>query len=190
MRMAVSIVAALTALAASAAKSGFVAGLAAAAAAHDAPGEVADAQAAASEEELLRDEARLRSAYADCLARISRPAEGVVVPVESHPDGTIKVDAAAAKAQFFDKEGLVWCGDVKVREYGEDGALKIEFEAASCIVDRKTKSGWLEGRAVGRCGETELSGRGIYFSCSREYVKISSEVSIVSSDIKFEGVRL
>ena len=71
-----------------------------------------------------------------------------------------------------------------------DGALKIEFEAASCIVDRKTKSGWLEGRAVGRCGDTELSGRGIYFSCSREYVKISSEVSIVSSDIKFEGVRL
>jgi hypothetical protein len=187
--LAIAIAAAIAAGAAFAAKKNFAAGVAAAVAQAPSVAEAAD-PAFAEAEALLLDEARLKAAYAECLSKIDRPAEGVVVPVESHPDGTIKVDAKAAKAQFFDKEGLVWCGDVTVREFDEKGRLKMELEAASCIVDRKTKSGWLDGVAVGRYGATELSGRGIYFSCPQEFVKITSEVSIVSSDIKFEGVRL
>ena len=180
-RLVPAFAAALAACAAFGGKKNFAAGIAAAASV---------TPPASAAEALARDEARLQAAYAVCLARIDRPAEDVVVPVESHPDGTIKVDAKAARAQFFDKEGLVWCGDVTVREFDEKGRLKMELEAVSCVVDRKSKSGWLEGRTVGRVGATELSGRGIYFSCAQEYVKITSEVSIVSSDIKFEGVKL
>ena len=136
------------------------------------------------------DEARLRAAYAEGLAKIDRPALGIVVPVESFPNGALKVAATAGKAQFFEADGLVWCGDVTVREYSESGAEKMSFSAAGCIVDRRTKSGWLEGAAHGTYGKTQLAGDGIYFSFPDEFVKISSKVEITSTEFKFEGVKL
>ena len=137
-----------------------------------------------------RDKARLEAAYKECVAKLDRPAEGVVVPVEQHPDGSVKVDATAEKAQFFEKEGYVWCGDVTVREYAPDGSVKCQFHAEGCLMDRSTKTGWAEGRAEGSYGKTRLEGCGIYFSFSEESVKIYSNVVITSTEIKFEGVKL
>lgn len=145
---------------------------------------------AARLESFARDRVRLQAAYTNCLARLDRPAEGVVVPVESHPDGSVKVDATADRAQVFEKEGLVWCGGVTVREYDPDGTVKMELSADSCVVDRGTKSGWLEGYASGTYGKTRMEGRGIYFSFREEFVKIYSDVAVTSTDIKFEGVKL
>ena len=137
-----------------------------------------------------RDKERLESAYTVYVAKIDRPAEGVVIPVEQHPDGSVKVDATAERAQFFEKEGYVWCGGVTVREYALDGSVKSQFHVDGCLVDRSTKTGWAEGRAVGTYGKTRLEGSGIYFSFSDESVKIYSKVVITSTDIKFEGVKL
>ena len=137
-----------------------------------------------------RDKARLEAAYKECFAKLDRPAEGVIIPVEQHPDGSLKVDATAERAQFFEKEGFVWCGGVTVREYMPDGSVKCQFRAEGCLVDRSTKTGWAEGRAVGTYGKTRLEGSGIYFSFSEESVKIYSNVVITSTDIKFEGVKL
>ena len=136
------------------------------------------------------DEERLKSEYEKCSSRLDRPSEGIVVPVENHPNGSLKVDIYAGKAQFFEKESLVWCGDVIVREYDLDGKVTVELEADACVVDRKTKSGWIKGLANGRYGKTKIRGCGIYFSFPEEFVKISSNVEIESSDIKFEGVEL
>ena len=145
---------------------------------------------AARLESFARDRARLQAAYTNCVARQDRPAEDVVVPVESHPNGSVKVDATADRAQVFEKEGLVWCGGVTVREYEPDGSVKMELSADSCVVDRGTKSGWLEGYASGTYGKTRMEGRGIYFSFREEFVKIYSDVAVTSTDIKFEGVKL
>ena len=136
------------------------------------------------------DEARLKVAYTNCLAHLDHPSEGIVVPVESHPDGSVKVNVMADKAQFFDKDSLVWCGRVTVCEYNPDGTIKMAFRADDCIVDRSTKSGWISGRGVGATGKTRISGYGIYFSFSDEFVKISSKVAITSSDFNFKGVTL
>ena len=136
------------------------------------------------------DEARLKVAYSNCLSRLDHPSEGIVVPVETHPDGSVKVNIMADKAQFFDKESLVWCGRVTVCEYNLDGSIKMAFRANDCIVDRNTKSGWISGRGVGATGKTRISGCGIYFSFSDEFVKISSKVAITSSDFNFKGVTL
>lgn len=136
------------------------------------------------------DEARLKAEYVKCLEKLDKPSEGIVVPVESHPDGSVKVDVTAGKAQFFDKDSLVWCGDVTVREYTPEGKVKMELTADACVVDRNTKSGWVQDYASGRYGKTKISGCGIYFSFTEEFVKISSKVAIESSDLKFEGVEL
>lgn len=145
---------------------------------------------AAATSRFASDEARLKVEYRKCVEKLDKPSEGIVVPVESHPDGSLKVDVYAGRAQFFDKDSVVWCGDVVVREYEPNGNVKVELNASACIVDRNTKSGWIEGFASGRYGKTKISGCGIYFSFPDEFVKISSKVAIESSDIKFEGVEL
>ena len=136
------------------------------------------------------DEARLKNMYGEIVARVDRPAEDVIVPIECYDDGAVKTDVTAARAQFFDREGLVWCGDVTVRQYDTDGSVKLELAAKGCLFDRKTRSGWLDGQAAGRFGSTVMSGNGIFFSYKDELVRITSDVSIVSTDIKFEGVKL
>lgn len=153
-------------------------------------GEDAEFGFAAATSRFAADEARLKAEYDKCVAKIDKPSEGIVVPVESHPDGSLKVDVYAGKAQFFDKDAVVWCGDVIVREYELDGTVKLELKADACVVDRKTKTGWINGGASGRYGKTKIKGNGIYFSFSDEFVKISSKVEIESTDLKFEGVEL
>ena len=140
--------------------------------------------------EAARDRERLVLAYSNCVSRIDHPARGVVVPVANHPDGSVKVDATVGRAQFFDKEGFVWCGDVTVREYDQGGAVSLELSAGSGVVDRTTKSGWLEGRVCGSYGATTLAGSGVYFSFPEEIVKIFADVEITSTELKFEGVKL
>ena len=119
------------------------------------------------------DEARLKVEYRRCVEKLDKPSEGIVVPIESHPDGSLKADVYAGKAQFFEKDSIVWCGDVVVREYDTDGRIKLELKASSCVVDRNTKSGWVEGFASGRYDKTKINGVGIYFSFPEEFVKIS-----------------
>lgn len=145
---------------------------------------------ASATERFTKDEARLKAEFEKCIAKLHKPSEGIVVPVENHPNGSLKVDVYAGKAQFFDKDSVVWCGDVIVREYDIKGSIKMELEADACVVDRKTKSGWIKDYATGRYGKTKISGCGIYFSFPEEFVKISSKVEIESSEIKFEGVQL
>lgn len=149
-----------------------------------------DAALSARVAECDAGKARLEKAYAECAPKIDRPAEGVMVPVESHPDGSVKVDVEAAKAQFFEKEGFVWCGGVVVREYAPGGEVKMEFRAESCIVDRNAKTGWAPGRVEGVHGGTRLEGAGFYFSFSDESVRIYDKVEIRSNDIKLKGIRL
>lgn len=137
-----------------------------------------------------REAERLKSRYADCAAAVKSPAENVSVPIENWPDGTLRSQITAARAQFFIDEGLVWGEGVTVREFTEKGELKTEVTAANCLIERETKSGWVEGAARAKYGKTELMGEGIFFSFSEEFVKISTNVVIRSSDFKLEGVKL
>ncbi len=145
---------------------------------------------AAITETHLLDENRLKAEYAKCLDKVKKPSQDITVPIESHPDGSVKVDVSALKAQFFDKEGFVWCSDVTVREYNLDGSVRMELKAKNCLLDRTSRSGWLDGPAYATYGKTKIGGCGIYFSFADEFVKISSKVIVESSDIKFEGVEL
>ena len=75
-----------------------------------------------------------------------------------------------------------------VRRLRDDGTVEMLIEAASCVVDRQSKSGWAEGPAKVTCGKTVLSGRGVYFTSAESYVKIFEETSVDLQGLKFEGV--
>lgn len=139
---------------------------------------------------LTREAERLRAAYSNCVARLEVPADDVTVPVETFPDGSVKVIIHAKRAQYFADSGLVWAEGVTVKRFASDGTEDGWIEAASCVVDRFAKSGWAEGPATVVHGKTTFRGKGVYFSSTDAYVKVFEESSVRSEDLKFGmGVR-
>ncbi len=128
------------------------------------------------------DMLRLRAAYAECAKKIAEnqeaPAENVSIPVESFPDGTVKSRVTAAKAHIFADSSFVWGEKIRFEQNKEDGSAHLSIEAENCIFDRTTKTGWVAGAAKISYGDAVASGRGVYFSVPREFVKIFSQSEI------------
>ena len=138
---------------------------------------------------LAREGERLRVAYSNCVSRLETPAEDVSVPVETYPDGSVKVIVFARKAQYFLEEGLVWAEGVTVRRFRNDGTVDGLIEAKSCVVDRFSKCGWAEGPATVVHGKATFKGEGVFFSSPESYVRVCSKVDVVAKDLKFGGLR-
>lgn len=133
---------------------------------------------------LSREAERLAVAYTNYAARVSEPAENVSVPVESFPDGAIKTLVQARRAQYFLEEGFIWAENVVVRRYRAPGKLEFRIDARNCIVDRSTKSGWANGKAIVRSDETVFCGDGIYFSAPEGYVSAWNDAKIEMRGVK------
>ncbi|MGN0852960.1 MAG: hypothetical protein ACI4Q3_06245 [Kiritimatiellia bacterium] len=124
------------------------------------------------------DMLRLRAAYAECVKKLESPAENVSLPLETHSDGTVKSRLKAERAHMFMDSGFVWAEKIRVEQFREDGTLAASLDADNCVIDRNTKSGWVEGAARMVYGDSSVRGRGIYFSLPREFIKIFSESEI------------
>jgi len=142
----------------------------------------------ARRDSLARDAERLRVAYTNCAAQVKDPAEGVTIPLETFPDGSVKTSVAAKKAMLFLKEGFVWAEGVTVRKLDVEGTLVSQIDAQNCVIDRVAKSGWAEGPAKLRHGTTVFEGEGIYFSSPEGYVQVTRKSRIQSKDLKFGGM--
>lgn len=136
-----------------------------------------------------REAERLRGVYSNCVARLEVPAEDVSVPVETHPDGSVKVMVTAKKAQYFLDTGLVWAEDVVIRKFRSDGSEDGCITAKNCVVDRVAKTGWAEGPATVTHDKTVFKGVGVFFSSPDSYVKVFEHSDIESKDLKFGGVQ-
>ncbi len=141
-------------------------------------------------EMLTREAERLREAYTNCLVQVSQSAEGMVVPIETYPNGAIKFSIAAKRAQFFLKEGFIWAEGVVITEFDISGKELSRIEADNCVVDRDTKSGWVEGRAKVVRDKTEFTGEGVYFSSPENYIISFDSSRIESKDLKSGGIPL
>ncbi len=124
------------------------------------------------------DMLRLRKAYAECVSKLESPAEDVTIPLETHPDGTVKSRITAARAYVFADSPFIWGEKIRVEQYDRDGKLHASLDAENCLVDRTSKSGWVEGAAKMVYGDSSVKGRGIYFSLKREFIKIFSQSEI------------
>lgn len=137
--------------------------------------------------ELSHEAERLQAAYSNLLARVTAPSEDVVLPLEMLPSGAIALSIAAKRAQIFLDEHLVWAEGVVIRKMDETGAEVSRIEAATCLFDRKTKSGWAEGPAKIVHGASAFDGADVYFSAEKEYVMSLKGARIESKDLKFGG---
>ena len=134
--------------------------------------------------DLTNEVARLQAAYRQCAQAVDSPAEDVALPIETHPDGSVKTSVQAKKAQYFLQSGLVWGEDVVVRTFKADGSPDLVLEAKNCVVDRLTKSAWAEGPARLTQGGTVFRGRGVYFSSPEGYVRVTQDADLESTDLK------
>ena len=132
------------------------------------------------------DVQRLRAAYADCVKKLETPAENVLVPLETFSNGKVKSKVTAKRAHMFPDTGLIWGEGILVEQFKEDGTLHASLDAENCVVDRKTKTGWVEGAARMTYGDSKVSGRGVYFSLENEFVKIFSQSEIRTSHAGFD----
>lgn len=133
-----------------------------------------------SREPHLAEIERLRAAYSNCVARLDVPAENVTIPIETFEDGSVKSVAYAKRAMYFLDSGLVWAEGVDVKKLKKDGTLDTHVEAARCVIDRLSKSGWAEGPAKVTHGKTTVSGEGVYFSSAEGYVRVLSRSKVMS----------
>jgi hypothetical protein len=137
-----------------------------------------------------KEAARLRTAYVSCAAAAHQPGENVTVPVESYPDGSIKTTVFAKKAQFFLQEGLIWGQGVKVRQFRRDGSVEAWIDAENCVIDRKARCGWVEGRAKGQYrDEATIEGRGVFFSAEKEFLAVAAEAVVTTPERRLTSVR-
>lgn len=136
-----------------------------------------------------REAERLRAAYSNCTMQVQEAAEGVMLPVETYPNGAVKTSLAAKRVQFFLDKGLVWAEGVCLKRFSADGKLDLQVDAAACLVDRSTKSGWAEGAVKMTYGATTVSGEGTYFSSPENYISIWQKTSLTSSEVSGKGLR-
>lgn len=138
--------------------------------------------------EMLKQEAeRLRTAYATHLARASEPAEDVTIPLDTYPDGSVRLVIVAKKAQIFAGEDFILAWDVVIRKLDEKGVQISCVEADRCLIDRTTKSGWAEGPVRIANEKTTFSGENVYFSSLEGYVMSMTKSKLVSTDMKLGG---
>ena len=140
----------------------------------------------AKREVLSREAERLQVAYTSCVARVIEPAIDVVLPIERHPDGSVKASVTAKRAQYFLDTGLIWGADVVVSQLATNGVLEAQVVADGCVIDRATKSGWVEGHAKAFYLGNEVEGDGIYFSFREDFVTIYANTSIRAKDGKLD----
>ena len=132
---------------------------------------------------------RLEKAYREYSQRKSEPAEGAVIPVETYPNGSIKLSVTAARAKFFLKEGFVLAEDVVIVKLDEDGMEESRIEAEKCLIDRNTRNGWVEGPAKVVHDKTAYTGENVFFSTEDGYVATMKNSKLVATDIKIQDVK-
>ncbi len=132
------------------------------------------------------DMLRLRAAFAECTKKTVAPAENVSMVLESYTNGTVKSLITAARATIFPDSGYIWAENIRLEQFDATGTnLTARLDAENCLVDRTTKTGWVDGNANMVYGKSTVKGRGIYFSLTREFIKIFSQ-----SEIRTQGGKI
>lgn len=143
----------------------------------------------AKREAMTADAERLRTAYTNCLANIDSPSEGLVIPLETNPDGSVRTEIHAERAQLYRDSPVIWAENLTLVKKDEDGTERMRLEAAKCVIDRVARCGWVEGHAKVTQGKTVFEGDGVYFSATNDFVTTYSQSDLKSSDLKFGGLK-
>jgi len=122
-------------------------------------------------------------------AEMATPVENLVLPVEFHPNGRVKVILRAKQSQMF-ADGYIFALGVQFDMFDGDGRKNGEMVMDDCLFEREKRIGYCKGRVhVNRDGDT-LKSRGMYFSTEPNFIKLLSECEIRTRRIPVDLGRL
>ena len=122
-------------------------------------------------------------------ALMTSPVENLTLPLDYFPNGRVKAQLRAKKAQIF-SDGMIFAENVEVELFAEDGGADGKLMAEGCLFDRKAKHGYCAGRVHVEKNGDQLKGRGMYFSIEEQFIKILDECVIRTRRIRNNFGRL
>lgn len=122
-------------------------------------------------------------------ASMTSPVENLLLPLDHFPNGMVRAQLAAKKAQVF-LDGIIFAEGVTVKLFNDRGQPDGILKAEGCVFDRNTKNGYCEGPVSMEKDGDRLKGRGMYFSFERQSIKILGECEIRTRRIRNNFGRL
>ena len=106
-----------------------------------------------------------------------RPMEGLRVPVEFYPDGTLKNELTAKEAWVL-PDGKIMATGIVFRVFSTNATLEVTIQAADAVVDRVEQTGHsLQPVSLVR-EDLLLTGEGFEWSGAGETIRILDQVRL------------
>ena len=122
----------------------------------------------------------LLKAWGETADSDATPLENLALPLESHPNGKVKVLLRADSA-LIPAEGLLRGRGLVVEIYDDQGRLECILIADNCIFDRQTQRGYCEGPVRIERKGVRLTGNGMVWMVKEQSAKILSDVKVLSN---------
>ncbi len=132
------------------------------------------------------DKLRLEEAFSTFKHEDGLPAEDIMVPIEKFENGLVKTRLDASRAWIYPDVNIVIATGIHVVRNTEDGGVELDFTADNAVIDKETKTGWVDGNAVIKVDQAVAYGKGAYFSFEREIVRVYNQTKIVVKGLKFD----
>ncbi|MFO7936313.1 MAG: hypothetical protein R6V06_01745 [Kiritimatiellia bacterium] len=117
-------------------------------------------------------------------AEMTSPVENLSLPVDYHANGRMRAKLFAARSQIFE-DGTIFASGVRVNLFDDKGNPAGYLKMADCIFERESSHGYCKGEVNVKYGADILSGEGMYFSISGEYIRILSHCKVRTK--RFQG---
>jgi len=125
----------------------------------------------------------LAERWEEVKAQVNAPVENLNLPLEYHPSGLVKARLYAEQAQIF-PDGVVFATGVRVHLFGVSGQLEGTLKADDCLFDRQGSHGYCRGKVEVVKDSDLIKGVGMYFSISREFIRIIANCEIRTNRLK------
>lgn len=121
----------------------------------------------------------LIAAWAQTVDPAAMPVENMSLPIAHHPGGQVRAMLKAVQALLpANDSGYVRAKDVVVELYDPAGQLEGIFITDSCIYDRKTESGYCEGKVRIERRGVHITGTNMVWNLSSRSAKILSQPEV------------
>ncbi len=129
--------------------------------------------------------------YAAALLAVlaQEPIEGLRVPLEYYPDGTLRTELSARRATVS-PDATIAASGIVFRVFSTNGTVDVTITAEDAECSRERQAGWSETAVSMRQGDMLLTGEGFRWNGASGTLRVlrQARVSFPSEMIKMEGI--
>lgn len=112
-------------------------------------------------------------------AASNSPVEKLRIPLAVWPDGKVKTQVVAARAQMPEEGGDVVASQIRIEMYGQDGEQENLVMAQDCRYNRERGVATSDSKVQVERDGVFMTGKGFEWNASNETVRINDDVKVV-----------